>query len=60
MLRKNPEDRITLQEIKKHPWMAPSVKQPMSPLKTTVGKVKQAARASLSPMPRRRARASVA
>merc|ERR1711977_288871 len=60
MLRKNPEDRITLDEIKNHAWLAKPVRQPMSPLKTTVGKIKASARASLSPVPRRKARASVA
>mmetsp|Transcript_133910 Transcript_133910/g.199134 ORF Transcript_133910/g.199134 Transcript_133910/m.199134 type:complete len:372 (+) Transcript_133910:63-1178(+) len=62
MLMKNPDHRPTLEQIKNHSWLRnePRLK-PLSPLKHTVSRIKETARASLSPVQsRRRARASVA
>merc|ERR1712130_360468 len=64
MLAKDPASRPTLAQIKNHPWLNPDQATQklkaaaMSPIKTTVQRLKETARASLSPVPSRRRRQS--
>jgi len=55
MLMKNPESRPTLEQIKNHAWLNDSTpSKMMSPLKNTAHRIRDTARASLSPIQNRR------
>jgi len=54
MLMKKPENRPTLEQIKNHRFVTGNKQMLASPLKTTVSRLKQTARASLSPRSSRR------